>query len=75
MQRNVVQSNRVVANRVVLADGKECFYPFKVYCFNSAINQVESLLKRPNFAQKCEQWRVRVVFTVMFMMEKYGKTL
>lgn len=48
-----------LAKRVVLADGKECFYPFKVYCFNSVINQVESLLKRPNFAQKCEQWRER----------------
>ena len=23
------------------------------------INQVESLFKRPNFAQKCEQWRER----------------
>ena len=24
-----------LAKRVVLADGKECFYPIKVYCSNS----------------------------------------
>ena len=48
-----------LAKKVALTNGKECFYPFKVYCFNSVINQVEALLKRPNFAQKCEHWRER----------------
>ena len=42
-----------LAKKVVLSDGKACFYPFKVYCFNSVINQLEAMLKRPNLAQKC----------------------
>ena len=50
-----------LAKKVVLSDGKACFYPFKVYCFNSVINQLEAMLKRPNFAQKCEHWRERNV--------------
>ena len=33
-----------LAKRVVLSDGKECFYPFKVYCFNSVINQLETFI-------------------------------
>ena len=37
-----------LAKRVVLSDGKECYYPFKVYCFNSVINQLEAMLKKPN---------------------------
>lgn len=27
-----------LVKRVVFVDGKECFYLFKVYCFNSVIN-------------------------------------
>lgn len=46
-------------SRVVLSDGKECYYPFKVYYFNSVMNQLEAMLKRPNFAEKCEHWRNR----------------
>ena len=34
-----------LAQRVVLSGGKEHFYPYKVYCFNSVINQVETMLK------------------------------
>ena len=48
-----------LAKRVVLSDGKECYYPFKVYCFNSVINQLEAMLKKPYFAEKCEHWRNR----------------
>ena len=50
-----------LAKRVVRSNRKECFYPFKVYCFNSVISQLETLLKRPNFADKCEHWRQREV--------------
>ena len=35
------------------------FYPIKVYCFNSIINQLEQMLKRPGFAKRCEEWRQR----------------
>ena len=67
------------AKRVLLSNGKECFYPFKVYCVNSVINQLETLLKRPNFADKCEHWRQReltngVISDINFMMAKYGRT-
>jgi len=50
-----------LAKNVLLSDGKTCFYPFTMYCFNSVINQLEAMLKRPNFAQKCEHWRERNV--------------
>ena len=41
-----------LAEKVVLSDGKEHFSPFKVYCFNSVINQIEAMLKRPTFPEK-----------------------
>ena len=44
------------ARKVILNSGKVCFYPFKVYCFNSVIEQLERLLKRPGVPEMCEQW-------------------
>lgn len=29
-----------LAKKVILGSGKVCFYPFKLYCFNSVIEQV-----------------------------------
>ena len=46
---------------LALASGKVCFYPHKIYCFNSLIDQVEGLLKRPGVPEMCEQWRERQV--------------
>ena len=53
------ECGEILAQKVILSDGKEHFYPFKVYCFNSIINQIEAMLKRPGFAEKCELWRER----------------
>lgn len=50
-----------LAKKVILSCGKECFYPHKLYCFNSIIDQVERLLKRPGVPEMCEQWREREV--------------
>ena len=50
-----------LARKVILASGKVCFYPHKIYCFNSLIDQVEGLLKRPGVPEMCEQWRERQV--------------
>ena len=50
-----------LAKKVILGSGKVCFYPFKLYCFNSVIEQVETLLKRPGIPEMCEQWRERIV--------------
>ncbi|XP_068738174.1 uncharacterized protein [Montipora capricornis] len=50
-----------LARRVILASGKVCFYPHRIYCFNSVIDQVEGLLKRPGVPEMCEQWRERQV--------------
>lgn len=47
--------------KVILSCGKVCFYPHKLYCFNSVIEQVERLLKRPGVPEMCEQWREREV--------------
>ena len=45
-----------LAEKVVLGSGKVCFYPHKLYCFNSVIDQVEGLLKRPGLPEMCKQW-------------------
>ena len=33
------------------------FYPPKIYCFNSVIDQVKGLRKRPGVPEMCEKWR------------------
>ena len=48
-----------LARKVILRSGKVCFYPHKLYCFNSIIDQIEGLLKRPGVPEMCEQWRER----------------
>ena len=48
-----------MARKVILGSGKVSFYPHKLYCFNSVIDQVEGLLKRPGVPEMCEQWRER----------------
>ena len=55
------QCEEVLAIKAVLRSGKICFYPHKVYCFNSIIGQVENFLKRPGLPEMCEQWRERTV--------------
>lgn len=50
-----------LARKVTLENGKVYFYPHKLYCVSSIINQVESLLKRPGIPEMCEQWRLRNV--------------
>ena len=50
-----------LARKVILGSGKVCFYPHKLYCFNSVIDQIEGLLKRPEVPEMCEQWREREV--------------
>jgi len=45
-----------LARKVVLGSGKVWFYPHKLYCFNTVIDQVEGLLKRPGVPEMCEQW-------------------
>ena len=48
-----------LVKEVVLSTGTKVFYPLKVYCYNSIINQLEEMLKRPGFPAKLEQWRNR----------------
>lgn len=50
-----------LARKVTLENSKVYFYPHKLYCVSSIINQVESLLKRPGIPEMCEQWRLRNV--------------
>ena len=48
-----------LVKEVILSNGSRHFYPLKVYCCQSIINQLEVFLKRPGFPEKCEQWRQR----------------
>ena len=47
------------ASNFTVPFSKVCFYPHKLYCFNSIIDQIEGLLKRPGVPELCEQWRER----------------
>ena len=50
-----------LAKKVILSCGKVSFFPHKLYCYNSVIDQIEGLLKRPGVPEMCEQWREREV--------------
>lgn len=54
----IKECGAVLARKYVTGD-KQLFYPFKIYCFNSIINQLESILKRPGIPELCEKWRKR----------------
>ncbi len=41
----------------MLKDNVTKFYPLHYYCYNSIINTLETLVKKPGFVGKCEQWR------------------
>lgn len=46
-----------LVKKVTLKDNVTKFYPLHYYCFNSIINALERLVKKPGFAEKCEEWR------------------
>lgn len=53
--------NATMVTKVILQNGKACFYPIKYYCINSIIDELEKFLLRKNFATSCELWRNRNV--------------
>ena len=46
-----------LSKKVALSNGKEEFYPLKVYCYNSVKEKLQEMLMRDNFPQLCESWR------------------
>lgn len=48
-----------LAKKVILENGKVYFYPHKLFCISSVINQLETILKRPGIPKLCEKWRQR----------------
>lgn len=53
--------NATIVTKVILQNGKSCFYPIKYYCSNSIIDELEKFLLRKNFASSCELWRNRSI--------------
>ena len=51
--------NSKLVKKVLLKTGTPKYYPLKLYCYKSAIDVLETFLKRPNFEETCEQWRNR----------------
>ena len=49
---------------VTLKDNTKRLYPHKIYCYQSLIESIKRLLKRPNFVDRCELWRSREVRSV-----------
>lgn len=54
---HVSECGTALARKVISGSGKVCFYPHKIYSFNSVIDRVEELLKRSGIPEMCEQWR------------------
>ena len=49
---------------VTLKDDAKRLYPHKVYCYQSLIESIKRLVKRPNLVDHCELWRNREVRSV-----------
>ena len=59
--KKVICGSKLV-KEVIIKSGSsssKVFYPLKVYCYNSIVNQIEQLLQWPGFPHKCEEWRTR----------------
>ena len=50
-----------LVNKVILKNGITRFYPLKVYCWKSIIDQLESISERTGIPELCEEWRTRLV--------------
>ena len=53
---------------VTLKDNSKRLYPHKVYCYQNIIDSLRRLVKRQNFANRCELWRSREVRSVGQLM-------
>ena len=49
---------------VTLKDNTKRLYPPKIYCYQSLIESIKRLVKKPNFVDRCELWRSREVRSV-----------
>jgi hypothetical protein len=49
--------NTQLVKKVTLKDNVTKFYPLYYYCYNSIINTLEKMVKKPGFVEKCEKWR------------------
>ena len=45
--------------------GSTTLYPKALYCYQSLIRSLETMLQRPNFITKCESWRFRSTSNVL----------
>ena len=75
--RSKRECGAALAQKVVLGSGKVYFYPHKLYCFNSVIDQVEGLLRRPGVPEcvnNGENASLKRTLLQMFMMTVFGRT-
>ena len=49
--------NTLLLKTVEISTGKKLLYPYKVYCYQSLIEQLKNRYNTPGFAAQCEQWR------------------
>lgn len=40
---------------------KECVYLIWPYCYKSVVQSVETIVKRPEFEENCEEWQKRKI--------------
>ena len=55
-----------LAKKVLLINGREEFYPLKVYCNNSVKGKLKEMLQREKNPQLCESWRDRYLNLTLY---------
>ncbi|XP_066929656.1 uncharacterized protein [Clytia hemisphaerica] len=51
------ECGQLLMKTIVSPTGKKTLYPFKIYCYKSLKENLQSLLRDPTFEDKCEAWR------------------
>lgn len=62
-----IKCGELLLKEVILKSGGIKFYLFKVYCYNSVIDNLCCFIKRLGFFMKCEMWRNRKVLDGFFV--------
>ena len=56
-QRKPCNAKLIAEVKLGFESNKSCFYPLKVYCYNSLMNSLKKLMERDGDLQTCEEWR------------------
>ena len=56
-----IKCNGKLVKTVRLSGGAKKYYPLKIYCFQSIIERLESMIQQEGFLNACEEWKGRKI--------------